>query len=200
MGANVGERTSVFLALGARVVAVEPQPDCARRLRDRFAGSSRLQVVESALGPEPGEAELLTTGYDTLATLSPEWVGRVRETGRFALDWTGRIAVPVTTLDRLIAAHGRPAFCKIDVEGYERQVLEGLTQPLPALSFEFTPEYVEATESCLRLLQGLGLERFALSLGESMELGAWTTADSILAELRALPRGTRVFGDVYATS
>ena len=34
---------------------------------------------------------------------------------------------------------GKPAFCKIDVEGYEYKVIKGLSEPLNTVSFEFTP-------------------------------------------------------------
>ena len=42
--------------------------------------------------------------------------------------WDRAVEVEVTTLDDLIAVHGAPAFCKIDVEGFEVDVLAGLTQ------------------------------------------------------------------------
>ena len=57
--------------------------------------------------------------------------------------------VEVTTLDRLIAIYGAPTFCKIDVEGSELQVLEGLTEALPALSFEFLPVSIKRAYGCI---------------------------------------------------
>lgn len=198
VGANVGTRTAALLAIGARVVAVEPQAACATELRRRLGRSGRAVVVESALGAAPGEAELLVTDYDTVSTLSREWADRVRAAGRFDLEWRERLTVPVTTLDALIAAHGRPVFCKIDVEGYEPQVLEGLSEPIPAIAFEFTPEFGEAAEACVERLRELGLTRFAYSPGESLELGPWLEAEEILDFLAAFPRDGRSFGDVYA--
>jgi FkbM family methyltransferase len=200
VGANWGNRTSLFLELGARVVAVEPQRECVQALRALDRTGGRLVVVEAALGAAIGEAELLTTDVDTLSTLSTEWIEHVREAGRFRLDWTGSRTVRVTTLDLLISEHGVPRFCKIDVEGYEEQVLEGLSQPLPALSFEFTPEHGEAAVACIERLRALGHDRYAFSLGESLELGPWRSADELVAELAALPRDRITFGDVYAVS
>ena len=55
-------------------------------------------------------------------------------------EWADHAVVPVTTLDALIDRYGLPAFCKIDVEGFEEAVVRGLSRPIPSVSFEFTPE------------------------------------------------------------
>lgn len=199
VGANVGERTATFVSLGARVVAVEPQADCAARLRERFG--DRVEVVEAAAGSAAGEAELLVASYHTISSLSREWVDAVRASGRFsAFAWDRKVRVPVVTLDDLIHRFGHPAFCKIDVEGYELQVLEGLTQAVPALSFEFTFELIESRLACVDRLDALGMSRFNFSEGESMRLvhDTWLTAGEIRQYLRGTPETAAFFGDVYA--
>ncbi|MCC2101896.1 MAG: FkbM family methyltransferase, partial [Hyphomicrobiales bacterium] len=100
-------------------------------------------------------------------------------------------------LDALIAAHGAPAFAKIDVEGFEADVLAGLSRRLPALSFEFTTIQRDVAHRCLDRLAALGNYRFDVSLGESHELaGAWVSRDEIAARIAALPHEANS-GDVY---
>src|SRR6185436_2583802 len=139
--------------LGAKVVAVEPQPSCASILLEAFGGTPGLEIVQEALGSVPGTAQLALSDATTLSSMSRGWVDAVRSSGRFAeYRWSRSIEVPVTTLDALIARHGRPAFVKIDVEGFELEVLRGLSAPLPALSFEFTPEWSDSAEACVEHL------------------------------------------------
>lgn len=201
VGANVGDRTALFLELGARVVAVEPQPICVSALHERFA--DRITVVPAALGSTPGAAELQVASYHTLSSLSPTWVAQVRKSGRFSeFTWDERISVPITTLDALIERFaGVPKFCKIDVEGYELEVLQGLTKPLPALSFEFTFELLESRLACVDHLAELGMSRFNFSAGESMQLALtrWVDAPEIRSFLKATPKSPAFFGDIYAT-
>lgn len=201
VGANLGNRTKVFLELGAHVVAIEPQQICVQTLQERFGDEKHLTIVQQALGAEPGSAELLISDIHTTSSLSRPWVERVTESGRFAnRTWGETVTVSVTTLDHLIERHGVPAFVKIDVEGYEREVLRGLSQPVPALSFEFTPEFLEAALESIEHLNTLGSPVFNYALGESMQLAqdAWVGGKELGDALRRLPKDTVTFGDVYA--
>jgi FkbM family methyltransferase len=171
VGANLGNRTDVLLDMGARVVTVEPQEVCLRHLRRRYRNEPRVTLVPAALGRRVGEAEMLVSQAHPISSLSERWVQAVSTSRQFEqFAWTGRVTVPVTTLDELIAQHGVPAFCKIDVEGYEPEVLAGLSRPIRALSFEFTPDYAEGAAACIDRLASLGAMEFNYSAGESMDL------------------------------
>lgn len=200
IGANAGNRTEVFLALGATVVAVEPQPHCAEKLRRQFDSNPHFHLVEKAVGSAEGKAEMLQSSTDTISTMNRDWIERMKRSGRLAKRrWDTRLEVTVTTLDRLVAEYGLPAFIKIDTEGYEQEVLAGLSRPVPALSFEFHPETHDMTEWCIRRLVQLGPYEFNLSYGESMKLALrqWLSADEMLAHLqRAMKPDDQ--GDIYA--
>ena len=126
-------------------------------------------------------------------------IDAVQASGRFGDEnWEKQQPVEMQTLDSLIAQFGRPAFAKIDVEGFEDQVLSGLSTPIPAMSFEFTPEYIDSTYRSIDRLTSLGVARFQLSLGESLEYVAaeWCDADGMKQLLAKAPAES--FGDVYA--
>lgn len=151
IGANIGRKSAIFLELGARVVAVEPQPENARELWARLGGDPRLQLVRKGVGAGPGTATL---------HINPQLGGAVSS---IRPDWTAgsdrAVVVELTTLDQLIEAFGVPAFCKIDVEGYELEALRGLTRALPAISIEYQESAVERTLECARYLSRFGNAR-----------------------------------------
>ena len=202
IGAHVGSRTRAYAALGARVIAVEPVPAAIRVLRLLYGWHPRVEVVQAAVGATPGQMSMLVSEREpTVSTLSAEWAARMRrERHAFARTRWGRsVIVPVTTLDELIGRFGVPAFCKIDVEGYDVQVLEGLSQPLPALSFEYVPPALDLALACLERVDRLGSYEYNWSLGDSMRLEwpDWVSRERLAAHLATLPRqGTP--GDVYA--
>jgi FkbM family methyltransferase len=158
IGAHVGNHLWALSRLGARVVALEPQPDCMRLLRRWYGQHANIELVEQAVGAAPGTQSLLISERaPTVSTISQEWIAAVKATPAFArVIWNRDIPVRVTTLDELIACYGVPAFCKIDVEGAELEVLRGLSYPLKALSFEYIPAAVEVCVACIERLGELG--------------------------------------------
>ena len=145
IGAHVGNRLRTFLLLGAHVVAIEPHPRLMRLLRRWYGSHPNVTLLESALSDQPGTADLhISHAHPTVTTLSTDWINSVQHSEGFArVRWDETVSVPVTTLDALIAEYGLPAFCKIDVEGGEADVLRGLSQPIPALSFEYVPATID---------------------------------------------------------
>ena len=201
VGAHVGNRVRAFASLGCRVVAVEPQPDFAGVLRTLFARSAAIEIVEAAAGDAPGRASLsISDRTPTVTTLAPAWRdARARDPDFARVRWNRRIEVETTTIDRLIARFGVPAFIKIDVEGAEPEVLAGLSQAVPALSFEYLPRALDHVQLCLARLAALGPYRFNWSVGESSRLAEspWLDEQQLLVRLRT-PQAQRRPGDVYA--
>ena len=201
VGAHAGNRTRCWRRLGARVVAVEPQPDLVRLLRMLYRNDSAVAIEPIALGREPGVATLLASeATPTVSTLSRAWIEQVRAGAGFErVRWTRKIEVPVGTLDQLIERHGVPAFIKIDVEGYEAEVIAGLTTPVRALSFEYLASARGVAIACIERLATLGTYSYRWSAGESHRLveGHWLDAREMTDTLEALPADAGS-GDVYA--
>lgn len=202
VGANRGSHTSAFLALGARVVAVEPQAECVRALFARFHAEPRVTIVPRALGAAPGHAEMLLNRNDRWSTLSPAFVrARSAELARRGGEWTVRRTVRVTTLDALVDRFGVPAFAKVDVEGFEAEVARGLSRPLPAASFEFHPGHPEPALATVERLERLGAWRYNYAVLDDSRLALpeWVGAEETLRLLSSCA-SSRPFakGDLYA--
>ena len=197
IGANIGNRTEIFLALGGKVVAVEPQNECAQQLKLRFGKS--IELVRKALGDKEGEATIYISETSEISSLSRDWIHAVSKSRFSNKEWKNKKQIPVSTLDKLIETYGVPRFCKIDVEGYETEVLRGLSHSIPIISFEYTiPERVDQVSGCVALLSDIGKFEYNYTISENtkMELSDWISDIAIVDEIKRISDKC-LFGDIY---
>ncbi len=197
VGANLGNRIEIFLALGAKVIAVEPQESCLRYLRLKYKNPAQVLLIPKGLDEKAGEREMLIADESAVSSMAQGWVNEKEAQGLYR--WERKITVQVTTLDTLIDTYGLPKFCKIDVEGFEYQVLKGLSRPVPALSFEYHADVLSPALSCIEWLTHIAAYEFNYSAGETMVLALeqWVSPQEISGILSNLPDNQST-GDVYA--
>ena len=202
IGAHVGDRVASFRRLGARVVAVEPQPALVFTLKLLYALDRQVTIEPVALGPKSGSIELkLNPPNPTVATASSDFIAAAEGApGWEDQHWTKTKTVVMKTLDELIAKHGIPRFVKIDVEGFEDEVLAGLHHPLPMLSFEFTTIQRNVALKAVERLARSSLYSFNAALGESQKLVHADPLDAknIARWIEQLPAKANS-GDIYAS-
>lgn len=201
VGAHVGNRTRAWTSLGAKVVAVDPQPQMVRTLQRFFGANPNVHIAPVGVSDEPGSLELfINTRNPTLTTLSREWAEQFSSHPDIdAAPFDDSVTVPVKTLDALIAEHGVPVFCKIDVEGLEDKVLAGLSEPIQAVSFEAFPLEAARSVACVERLMALGEYQFRTVMAESFAWveDGWISAEAMIERIASwrLDEGS---GDVYA--
>lgn len=201
IGAHLGDRVRAWSRLGARVIALEPHPGMMSWLQRWYGCQPDITLIEQAVGAEAGHTTLwMSRLTPSVSTISRIWLTTVQKNRRFAgVRWNEQIPVTVTTLDALISRYGKPAFCKIDVEGAELEVLHGLSQALPALSFEYIPAKIDTALGCIKRVDQLGQYEYNWRLSEfpRWRSPVWVSSQEMCAILARMPREVNS-GDVYA--
>jgi len=201
VGANVGQRTAVFLALGKKVVAFEPDARALTQLRARFRFARRVVIEGVALGSRKEELPLYCCKTDALSSLSSDHVKMMREVHFPNDEWLPEQSVSVSTLDAMMKKHGAPGFIKIDVEGFELEVLNGLSTPV-SLSFEWhgcSPDDIALRAARVRELSHD--YKFNYCLGEEVAFAVPESVDYqtfVQSIIPKLARDENAWGDIYA--
>lgn len=199
IGANLGNRTKVFSKFCSRVIAVEPQPYCFDVLSVAFSQTPNITLVNHAIGNEESKGEMHISKEHTISSMNKDWLRKVSESERFLDEWHETITVNTKTLDYLISSYGVPDFIKIDVEGYELNILNGLNRSIDLISFEYTlPEMIDDTILCIKRLESTSKHIYQLVKGEDDEFyfNEWVSREeleSFLLNVKQLD-----FGDIYA--
>jgi FkbM family methyltransferase len=189
VGANLGHKTDIFLRLGAKVLAVDPDPTNISVLEQSFLKNRLFRMPVTIVAKAVSDRSSVATLYldepgSAKNTLSPKWVDTLRhDSTRFGHPMTfGETReVQTTTLDDLINTYGLPFYIKIDVEGHEPEVLQGLHRSVPCISFEVNlPEFRSEGLRCIEILRALSPEgrfNYVVDCRVGLVLQTWLGAE-----------------------
>ncbi|MFT3980979.1 MAG: FkbM family methyltransferase [Ferruginibacter sp.] len=144
VGANVGNYSLMLQQYfpAAVIYSFEPNPSSFKRLQSRFAGNANIHLLQKGLGAEQADLTMYSYGLDDAsehASMNKDVMKELHEAGE-AVSFT----VPVDTLDAYCRSNAVDTidFLKIDVEGFELEVLKGAKEMISRkkiglIQFEF---------------------------------------------------------------
>lgn len=194
IGANLGKKSRLMLAVGGKVIAFEPQSSCLKALTDLKNKYPHFEFYPVAVGSQNETKKLHLSKYSEIATLSDVFMTKYTTADVF---WTDFEIVEVKSLDTLIETYGKPDYCKIDVEGYELEILSHLRHTIPMIELEFTEKFLEDT---LEIIDSFATDKtsFNYILNEHLkfQLNHWVSASEMKTILNHLNKN-KLHGNLF---
>lgn len=200
IGANIGDTTQWFLDNGYdKVIALEPGAEAFIQLFQRFHNDSHVILHYLAVSSQPGPIEFWNSNWHTTSTAHKNWVANSRFAGKCAWNLITKNAI---TLDELIELHGTPNFLKVDVEGYELEVLKGLTKcGIRNIGFEWSEEEYTQLNDTAKHLKNLGYNQFSFTYDDhlsDMKNLTYSEWGNLKLHLDIIPSRKEKWGMIYS--
>jgi FkbM family methyltransferase len=199
VGANMGNKVEPMLGNNARVIAIEPQESCQKFLRKKF--KNNIVLIPKGLGSQEEIKDFFISDSNTISSFSRDWIDAVKKNRFKNHEWNKVKKIEIITLDNLIEIYGIPAFIKIDVEGYELEVLKGLSRPVGMISFEYTvPEQTHKSIECINVIRSNNYSiECNFTVGDKMEfvLSKWQNSNDFIKTIESAEFINTGLGDIY---
>jgi FkbM family methyltransferase len=181
IGANRGLYADAHIENYDRVIMVEANPSLCEFLAVKYQDNPKVKIVNRIVSKDKDVLFYMCPMADTISTADVQWVVDSRFTKDYF--WEPVKDLPTISMDRLIEENGTPDFIKIDVEGYEYNVIQSLTKMHCPLSFEWSEEKVREMVDTIEYLSTLGYTKFAVQLEDrydaTIKEDQWVSKDMI---------------------
>ena len=169
IGGFRGDMTEIFYLLGKNVISLEPQKDYFDLTSRKFALLRRIVNLNLIVSDKVGSEAFYVGNPKEMSTIDADFITHYRAQKPF--NWQSPVDVNSVTLDHLISEYGQPSFCKIDVEGAELQVLQGLSKPVEYISIEFHSTLLNKTFECIDYIKTIRCRELLFNFSSSEYLG-----------------------------
>jgi len=202
IGANHGQYTDAQVNNFSKVILVEANPFLCQGLEEKYKDNSNISII-NAIASNKEEETFFISNADQISTADPEWISN----SRFSKDyqWRPIQGIQTISLDSLVNKYPDVKRVKIDVEGYEWNVIQSLHGKVPELCFEWAEEKKEDILKTLTYLHELGFEKFHIQYQDEYSYtvpeDAWVSFDSIYTSVKnaCIPARKDYWGMIWAS-
>ncbi len=164
IGANRGLYSDANAKDYESIVLVEANPSLCSFLSSKYQQNPLIHIENVIVSNKSSETFYISNA-DTISTVDPEWIHQSRFSKNYS--WRPVDGLPTVSLDALVQKYGKPTHIKIDVEGYEYNVIQSLTTKVDSLCFEWAEEKKKEILLTLEYLKNLGFTRFAIQMEDA---------------------------------
>lgn len=161
IGANHGIYTDENRSKYESCILVDANSVLIQELLKKYQNDMNVHVIHGIVSNKESETFYISNA-DQISTADPEWINQSRFSKSYT--WAPVEGVPTISLDTLVKTYGEPDVIKIDVEGYEYNVLLSLTKKVPKLCFEWAEEKKREILLSLEYLQKLGFTKYHIQM------------------------------------
>ena len=166
VGANEGKYTDTNINKFNKCILVEANEALAEKLRQKYKTNAAIHIVEAIASNKESETFYISNAH-TISTSDMEWIKQSRFSNNYT--WRPVEGIKTVSLDTLITTYGEPTLLKIDVEGYEYNVLQSLTKKVKLLCFEWAEEKKEEILLSLEYLRKQNYTRFHIQMEDKYD-------------------------------
>ncbi len=180
IGANEGKYTDANMKNFNKCILVEANPVLAENLREKYRTNTSIYIVEAIASNKENEVFYISNA-NQISTSDPEWIQKSRFSNNYT--WSPVEGIKTISVDTLIQQFGEPTLLKIDVEGYEYNVLQSLSKKVNMLCFEWAEEKKKEILLSLEYLHTHNYTKFHIQIEDkydySVKEGDWLNYTTI---------------------